>query len=129
MPTVLQEISVNTLKEFSSFIEDQVQKSVDNLLWYRGSGKASYNLSPSIHRHPAILDSNGVIELEKQILNRFMQRSIPFLPRELKKDDVLDVLFFMQHYGVPSRLLDWTENPFIALYFSLTSAPFNIVGG
>ena len=31
----------------------------------------------------------------------------------------------MQHFGVPTRLLDWSENPYIALFFSLTSAEFN----
>jgi hypothetical protein len=38
--------------------------------------------------------------------------------------DDWDALFFMQHYGVPTRLLDWTENPFMGLYFAVMSAPF-----
>jgi len=53
---------------------------------------------------------------------RFRQRGVPYHSRDLRDD--WDALFFMQHYGVPTRLLDWTENPLTGLYFALMSAPW-----
>jgi hypothetical protein len=60
--------------------------------------------------------------LERELMTRFRQRSIPFVARPLT--DEWDLFFFKQHYGVPTRLLDWTENPFIALYFAVMSCGF-----
>jgi len=56
------------------------------------------------------------------MLSRFRQRSVPFMRAPLRDDD-WERLFFMQHFGIPTRLLDWTENPFVAMYFALTSQP------
>lgn len=44
------------------------------------------------------------------------------------QEDPWDKLFIMQHYGVPTRLLDWSENPFIGLYFALTGDDFTATG-
>ena len=38
-------------------------------------------------------------------------------------DSNWDLLFKMQHYGVPTRLLDWSENLLAAAYFALMAAP------
>lgn len=118
------EIQIKTLKAFSSAIENKIQSSFDNTLWFRGCGNSSYKLSPSIHRHPEISDPKEIIILEQKIINRFKQRSIPFLNRDLNLDNKWEVLFYMQHFGTPTRLLDWSESPYIALYFAATCANY-----
>ena len=118
------EKEIKTLKAYSSEVENRISDSSDSLLWFRGCGNSSYNLSPTLHRHPEITEPKEIISLEQKIVNRFKQRSIPFLDRNLNLDNKWEVLFYMQHYGTPTRLLDWSENPFIALYFAATSAPY-----
>ena len=58
--------------------------------------------------------------MEYDILNRFKHRSLPYQERVLTTD--WEYLFFMQHFGVPTRLLDWSENPLVAVYFAITDA-------
>jgi len=112
--------------DYIQFIEDLRSGSPDNL-WYRGCGKSSHKLQPTLYRHKAVKELDKLADLERQLVARFRQRSIPFHSRSLQDD--WDVLFFMQHYGVPTRLLDWTENPFIAFYFAIMQAPFGKTKG
>ena len=67
------------------------------------------------------------MEKESGIIDRFKERCIPHLDRQLVGD--WEYLFLMQHHGVLTRLLDWSENPFFALYFAIESAPYKLTGG
>lgn len=109
-----------TLGEFVSVVE-ALQRPVSGPLWFRGSSSLSHRLIPTLYRHPTKVAVADLLALEKDLLARFRQRSLPFHSRAIGDD--WDALFFMQHYGVPTRLLDWTENPLTALHFSLMSAP------
>lgn len=56
--------------------------------------------------------------MERRLLTRFRQRSLPYWPAGYPQTD-WEHLFAMQHYGVPTRLLDWTTNLLMGVYFAL----------
>ncbi len=110
------------LKSLPQYLEivEKLQITAGHPLWFRGTSKLSYPLVPSMYRHPKIKSVPALQELESKLMTRFRQRSLPFHSRDLTND--WEALFFMQHYGAPTRLLDWTENPLTALHFALVSA-------
>lgn len=119
MPEVVE---VNSLHLLLERVEASLGES-RGPRWFRGCGSyPAFKLEPSLLRHPDVKD-NGAdpLMLEQRMRARFLQTSAPFLAATPPTD--LDWLFLQQHYGVPTRLLDWSENPFIALYFALSSSP------
>jgi hypothetical protein len=111
--------TVQTLEAYISVVEE-LRLNRKGPLWYRGCGKLAHKLKPSLYRHSGSKAIEDFIRLEKLLLEKFKQRSVPFHSRSLA--DPWEWLFLMQHFGVPTRLLDWSESPLMALFFAVTSA-------
>jgi hypothetical protein len=94
------------------------KKDGDPGLWFRGSRISSWTLVPNLYR--SYLPVKQLLEREDEIREEFVRRApslTSYNPR-----NAWEWYFLMQHYSAPTRLLDWTEDPQIALYFALKTS-------
>ena len=110
---------MNTLDDFFAHIDKALQSTKFkecNFPVYRGHSKYSYKLLPTLHRDYS-KTGKSLVDLENNLYCDFRSLVGP----KIKFDNSWDTLFAMRHEGVPTRLLDWTENIGTALFFALDS--------
>jgi hypothetical protein len=82
---------------------------------FRGQAIASKPLLPSIARFKTSKGKEYNEDDEYLLFRMFKQRAASFLDRSY---DDLSIWVLAQHYGLPTRLMDWSYNPLIAAYFA-----------
>ncbi len=88
------------------------------LPWFRGEENAEWPtaLKPKLYRTSHKLKE--VLRQEQDLRLEFKRRGSQLIG-ESKPSDHWERYFLMQHYGVPTRLLDWSDGALVALYFAL----------
>lgn len=89
---------------FNDYIEHT--EKYKNKFLFRGQSNIKWDIVPSIFRNDKSL-KNEILDLRDKLKN--------------SKNDILSTLFEMQHYGLPTRLLDLTISPLSALFFCVDS--------
>lgn len=82
-------------------------------VWFRGQGRRRYKLVPGLYRAASLTYKYN----EFALMSAFRNYSTPYVTS--RPESAWEWYFLAQHYRVPTRLLDWTENLLVAMYFAL----------
>jgi hypothetical protein len=88
---------------------------------YRGQCDTAWELIPSLYRRPVhifgIDVKSAYLHAENRMIQTFFDRALLLLPK-FNRSPLADRVV-AQHYSIPTQLLDWTLDPFIAIYFAV----------
>jgi hypothetical protein len=115
--------TLKTIEDFLEFINDSWLNIETN--YYRGHADYSWDVIPGIARNKGIKDIQSLLEIERKLIDNFQKKI-----NENKLEDLVPkisgsyheswiLLMAAQHYGLPTRLIDFSHDKFVALEFAV----------
>jgi hypothetical protein len=108
---------ITTVTGFVTKVKSQYLRwKMPQYVWFRGEPIVETRLTPKLYRPRA----DGSYHHENKLLQMFRMKAQSFAENPTPDRGSIDEwLFLAQHVGLPTRLLDWTENALLALHFAV----------
>lgn len=113
------------IKSVGEYLEEIIKRPQGNekgrmyFQWYRGHADKEWELIPKVQRNFEGTEEE-LLRRERYYTNDFQARASVFRSSALPIGEYGKWLTLMQHYGLPTRLLDWSRSPLVALYFAVS---------
>ncbi len=112
-------LTAGDIKDYLEQVQRLSLRDPAFIWWYRGVGNSAHSLVPSLYR--SLKPEVELLAIQQELITEFQAKSLLMDHGSSGNEQAWQSLIHMQHYGIPTYMLDWSTSPLIALYFALSS--------